>query len=394
MMQVELLRGSGDRSDVEGVEIQRQAPGQPPFNASSEDENNKLARDLTWYIESVLQLGGIFSRHKYPKLGAATLLWGAFIGLYAVFIAIVNFAFRDPTWLRIGVTVWLIHSTLVFYNLTRSVMAPLESDVSIFKCIQSLTRPMTCELLRTPTTSYLTVARVVCWTIVAAIAINFAIGFFVWQEIIPDLTGNTAYVVLYLLVSFFWSTGWFIYLPFIIIPCYILTSKIKSLIIHIETTHDLAICDVTRWFNELYSLNASVNSCLGLTVTVSTIIMGFLDVFMILSTFAENNLDVAFIAAWVLVNIFITAVLCKSLCDVEDQSKSLLLAFAALEAKSGAASHYEFQTVLSKMQVLKFGVKLFGTKLIVSYNIVVKLAGIIGSIFLFLFGLSLGNNER
>ena len=233
-------------------------------------------------------------------------------------------------WWIVASSVWFLHSTLIYVLVSRA-MSKKCSLLNILKVIVD-TSPE--ELLQTKSVDSLSIKALTKWGAVIVTTLSLlniiliALNYDSVVHLFAVYTREAYYLsfVGQIPTSYIGSFCYFLHLPFIMVPCHILTLKIKTLLAYIEetlpetiTSDDMLQC--CQWFDTLNRKNNVVNDAIKPLVATTFCTFGLLEIFLILSLYSEIEIpDISGMVIWIVLSGCILIFVAKYVGELEAQT--------------------------------------------------------------------------
>lgn len=236
----------------------------------------------------------------------------------------------DLNWWLVASSVWFLHSTLIYVLVSRA-MSKKCSLLNIFKVIVD-TSPE--ELLQTSYVNSLSIKTLTKWGAVVVTTLSLlniiliSLNYDSIVHLFPVYDQGAYYLsfVGQIPTSYLSSFCYFLHLPFIMVPCHILTLKIKTLLAYIEetlpesiTSEDMLQC--CQWFDALNRKNNVVNDAIKDLVATTFCTFGLLEICLILSLYSEIEIpDVSGMVIWIILSGCIIIFVARYVGELEAQT--------------------------------------------------------------------------
>jgi len=292
-------------------------------------------RDLSGLVALLRLCGIVTSCHTGPFARRLNVLLQAIcVVLVCAYIATVIYIIAADrfAWIPIGFTTWSIHSLAIYMLLSRS----MAKNSGLLNVLKVIAEPEPEEIIDTTSVCTQTIKGIAIKSAVATVClavVNIVISFLNFDAVMSVIKfPKSAYyfvLVLEILVTYIFSFCYFLHLPFVLIPCYLMLSKVKTLRTFVEkglsstsiSTDDIAA--VCKWFDALHTKNRVMNRVLSPLVAATFCIFGPLEVFMILSLFdsRRSGVEPSSVISWILLNAFVLINIAICVGDLEAQSQ-------------------------------------------------------------------------
>ena len=212
------------------------------------------------------------------------------------------------------------------------------------------------------------------------------------------VTHHTAFFAYINTCVVFLTCGWLLPVPIVYLGCRVLTRKINHLIGYvklqfyaqkIDEESPLDLVFAMAWHDELYEKNCLLNDAISGLVTLS---MGFFSLALI--CFALYFAVVGFrdnVTFWLAVCLFTLCMICFPAGELEIQNKLLSIEVGALPVTDTCAKSITFmqhyQTFATKCKRTEFGIYVFATKILITFNAMLRIGSTVLSGIIFLGGL-------
>ena len=236
----------------------------------------------------------------------------------------------DLNWWLVASSIWFFHSTLIYILISRSML----KNCGLLNILKVIIDTSPEELVKTTLVDPLAVQTLCKWgavvvtTLSALNIILVALNYDSVVHLFPIYTRGAYYLsfVGQIPTTYIASFCYFLHLPFIMVPCHILTLKIKTLLGYIEetlpesiTADDMLQC--CRWFDCLNRKNNVVNDAIKPLVATTFCCFGILEIFLVLSLYSDIEIpDISGMVIWIVLSGCIVIFVAKYVGELEAQT--------------------------------------------------------------------------
>jgi len=238
-------------------------------------------------------------------------------------------------WIQFGFITWSIYCAVIYILLSRSMM----KNSGLLNVLKVISEPESEEIfdtkvICTESTRKITIKSACAVVILATINMAFSfINLTDVEALLPEMPEPIFYIffVMQVVATYIFSFCYFLALPFVALPCYLMLQKVQTLLAYIEQklNRNISSDDISSlclWYDSLHSKNMMMNRVLSPIVMAVFCIFGPMEVCMMLSLFdSKSHVDISYTISWILLNAFLLAVVIKFICDLEAQSRRYLI---------------------------------------------------------------------
>ena len=212
------------------------------------------------------------------------------------------------------------------------------------------------------------------------------------------LTDHPMFYCYCVLCISFLSCGWLMPAPIVIFGCRVLTTKIKHLLNYINDRKTQSNSDekelidmifAMTWHDDLYEKNRQLNNVISALMTLAMSFMTF-SLLCIALHFAVIGFD-ANQMFWLSVNFIALSSICFPVGELEIQNKLLGIAVGTLsicpEFGLSTIHMHQYLSLAVKCEKAEFGIFVKGTKILISFNSIIRIGSLTLSGIIFLGGL-------